>query len=197
MDTEQSLLDLAQRISELPSITFFIKRLFLLLHNKAHRDVLVWAEDGNSFKVLDKESFKDDVLAMNFHSRKLDTFIRSLYMYDFCKVKNDTHLQFRHPSFKRGEVTMLTSIIRKTNKTYVKKVPKEALVGKRPRRAETPDRPDKRTKTSDPERLLTFCNDRVHPKNELTVSVSEMSSAYEREPALSIDYAYKAMIDYK
>ncbi|KAJ2228660.1 kinase-regulated stress-responsive transcription factor skn7, partial [Coemansia sp. RSA 475] len=65
----------------------FVKKLFRMLEDEAHREVVCWGYDGESFVVKDPNEFSKYVLPQHFKHNNFASFVRQLNKYDFHKVK--------------------------------------------------------------------------------------------------------------
>lgn len=96
-----NVVSLAQRLTSIPGITTFIKTLYLLLSDASLKSVIRWNEHGRAVQIVNEQRFTSEVLPVYFNTQKLDTFSRSLYMYEFYKTPNSTKnmIEFMHPKF--------------------------------------------------------------------------------------------------
>jgi hypothetical protein len=71
---------------------------------------------GDSFRIIDRTKFAQDVLPLYFKHDNLRSFIRQLNIYGFQRVPNasgrDRTMEFQHPMFTRNGVRNLKEIKR-------------------------------------------------------------------------------------
>ncbi|KAJ2138802.1 kinase-regulated stress-responsive transcription factor skn7 [Coemansia sp. RSA 788] len=98
----------------------FVKKLFRMLEDEAHREVVCWGYDGESFVVKDPNEFSKYVLPQHFKHNNFASFVRQLNKYDFHKVKvtedkryGDEAWEFKHPRFQHNRPDLLEKIKRK------------------------------------------------------------------------------------
>ena len=102
-------------------MTVFLDKLYDIVSNPEHSHIVCWSKNGESFKVKNKNAFKEEILSKHFRHRNLDSFIRQLNMYDFHKRRrNNDVLIFFQDMFKRDKKHLLPMIKRKTNPNYGK-----------------------------------------------------------------------------
>ena len=88
------------------------RRLYELLENESPT-VVLWAEDGASFKVNDAQTFCQQVLPKYFRHCKLTSFQRQLNLYGFNHItKGNNAGAYLHHMFLRGRPDLLESIKR-------------------------------------------------------------------------------------
>ncbi|KAL4064822.1 hypothetical protein V8B97DRAFT_1986380 [Scleroderma yunnanense] len=106
------------------AVPAFLQKLYEMVNNPNHRDLIRWSDTGDSFFVLDQESFANEVLGYWFKHKNFSSFVRQLNMYGFHKIphlqqgvlrsENETEFwNFEHPNFLRGQPDMLCLIQRK------------------------------------------------------------------------------------
>ncbi|KAI9468795.1 HSF-type DNA-binding-domain-containing protein [Coemansia mojavensis] len=98
----------------------FVKKLFRMLEDEAHREVVCWGIEGESFVVKDPNEFSKYVLPQHFKHNNFASFVRQLNKYDFHKVKvtedkryGDEAWEFKHPRFQHNRPDLLEKIKRK------------------------------------------------------------------------------------
>ncbi|GAA5971677.1 hypothetical protein JCM11641_000683 [Rhodosporidiobolus odoratus] len=101
----------------------FVKKLYRMLDDDQHHDIVSWGHDGTSFVVKDMNQFTTNILPNNFKHSNFASFVRQLNKYDFHKVKNndgegssqygENTWEFRHPNFRADMKDNLENIKRK------------------------------------------------------------------------------------
>ncbi|KAK6540327.1 kinase-regulated stress-responsive transcription factor skn7 [Orbilia ellipsospora] len=114
----------------------FVKKLYRMLGDKGHSDVVRWSDSGNSFIVFDNNEFTKNVLPLHFKHSNFASFVRQLNKYDFHKVRasdeavatgpnGDQAWEFVHPQFRVGNDGNMEGIRRKAPATRAKKESEE------------------------------------------------------------------------
>lgn len=108
--------------------TDFVKKLFQMLEDDSYKKIVRWADEGDSFIIVDTNEFTKDILPKHFKHSNFASFVRQLNKYDFHKVKvssEDKKLgknkldsgeniwEFKHPDFKIHDRESLENIKRK------------------------------------------------------------------------------------
>ncbi|NWI67260.1 HSF2 protein, partial [Todus mexicanus] len=85
--------------------------------------------NGQSFLVLDEQTFAKEILPKYFKHNNMASFVRQLNMYGFRKVvhvdsgfvklERDGPVEFQHPYFKQGREDLLEHIKRKVSENLV------------------------------------------------------------------------------
>ncbi|KAJ2746929.1 kinase-regulated stress-responsive transcription factor skn7 [Coemansia sp. BCRC 34301] len=99
----------------------FVKKLFRMLEDEAHHEIVGWGYEGDSFVVKDPNEFSKFVLPQHFKHNNFASFVRQLNKYDFHKVKvtednkryGDEAWEFQHPKFQHNRPDLLEKIKRK------------------------------------------------------------------------------------
>ncbi|KAM5163351.1 uncharacterized protein ACMZJ9_006077 isoform 2-T2 [Mantella aurantiaca] len=142
------------------SVPKFLTKIWALVEDPRNSDYICWSQDGNSFIVLDEESFSKEILPRHFKHNNMASFVRQLNWYGFHKVMQDESGaarhdkycsgRYQHPFFKRGQEDLLIKIKRKvTSSTGDKRVFRKAKIPV-PRIEEGKSGPD------DMQKILTF-----------------------------------------
>lgn len=105
--------------------TDFVKKLFQMLEENKHEDVVRWSDAGDSFIVSDTNEFTRQVLPNYFKHSNFSSFVRQLNKYDFHKVKLSQGVkqryglenvwEFKHPEFTKHNRVALDGIKRKVS----------------------------------------------------------------------------------
>lgn len=105
------------------SVPQFLTKIWALVEDPRNSNYICWSQDGNSFIVLDEESFAKEILPRHFKHNNMASFVRQLNWYGFHKVMQDESGaarqdkycsgRYQHPFFKRGQEDLLIKIKRK------------------------------------------------------------------------------------
>ena len=104
----------------------FIHKLYSMLEDDSIKHLITWTPSNTSFVISPGEEFSK-VLAQYFKHTNPSSFVRQLNMYGFHKVNDsfnntsgsENQWEFKHTSFKRGDVESLRAIKRRTSRTTV------------------------------------------------------------------------------
>ncbi|XP_014466548.2 heat shock factor protein 4 isoform X2 [Alligator mississippiensis] len=101
----------------------FLSKVWALVEDPATDDFIGWSPDGQSFQVLDEESFAKRILPRHFKHNNMASFVRQLNWYGFHKViqsdigpgKQERYSsgKYQHPFFRKGQQELLSKIKRK------------------------------------------------------------------------------------
>ncbi|PWN25276.1 DNA-binding domain of heat shock transcription factor, partial [Jaminaea rosea] len=100
----------------------FVAKLYSMLEDEATGEMITWGPQGDVFSVANPAEFSRVVLPVWFKHANWQSFVRQLNMYGFHKVNHTFSgapneevqiWEFKHPSFRRGEVALLAEIKRK------------------------------------------------------------------------------------
>lgn len=138
----------------------FLTKIWALVEDPINSAYICWSQDGNSFIVLDEESFAKEILPRHFKHNNMASFVRQLNWYGFHKVMQDESAaarhdkycsgRYQHAFFKRGQEELLVHIKRKvTSSSGDKRVFRKAKVSV-PRIEEGKSGPD------DMQKILAF-----------------------------------------
>lgn len=103
----------------------FVSKLYSMLEDPSISDLISWGSSGTVFSVANPAEFSRLVLPNWFKHSNWQSFVRQLNMYGFHKVNHSYQgnptdevqvWEFRHPSFRRGEVALLNDIKRKSSR---------------------------------------------------------------------------------
>nr|XP_006009648.1 PREDICTED: heat shock factor protein 2-like [Latimeria chalumnae] len=107
------------------SVPKFLTKLWDLVEDPKTNDFICWSQDGQSFIVLNEESFAKKILPRHFKHNNMASFVRQLNWYGFRKVLYDemgTAKQerygpgkYQHTFFKQGQEELLAKIKRKVS----------------------------------------------------------------------------------
>lgn len=104
------------------AITAFLAKLWALVNDPTCDHLIAWDPSGGSFHVYDQARFAREILPRYFKHNNFASFIRQLNMYGFRKLSTIEHgslknerddIEFAHPSFIRGQDTLLEFIKRR------------------------------------------------------------------------------------
>ena len=73
---------------ELDKVAPFLIKLFEIVSSPMCDNLVCWSEHGDSFKIVDRTKFAQDVLPLYFKHDNLRSFIRQLNIYGFQRVPN-------------------------------------------------------------------------------------------------------------
>lgn len=115
---------------KLPSLPNFLQKLWVILTENEFAHTIAWNDAGDSFHIVDPQSFCQQVLPNFFKHNNLNSFVRQLNLYGFRKVssvnknsfvESSDNLHFAHQYFIRGRYNLLQKIKRNaaTNKQKV------------------------------------------------------------------------------
>ncbi|GFF96902.1 heat shock transcription factor (hsf) [Aspergillus lentulus] len=98
----------------------FVQKLTSLLEDSRNANLIRWSDDGESFTVLDEDTFAKTLIPELFKHNNYASFVRQLNMYGFHKkvrlsdnsmrtkeAKNRMVSEFFHKYFKRGHSLLL------------------------------------------------------------------------------------------
>lgn len=101
---------------DLDKIAPFLIKLFEIVSSPASDNLVCWSEYGESFRIVDRTKFAQEVLPHYFKHDNLRSFIRQLNIYGFQRCPNasgrDRTLEFFHPMFTRNGMHNLKDIKR-------------------------------------------------------------------------------------
>ncbi|XP_071487549.1 heat shock factor protein-like [Diadema antillarum] len=105
-----------------PSVPAFLSKIWLLVNDKNSDEYIRWSKEGDCFIISDRVMFAESVLPHFFKHNSMASFNRQLNQYGFRKkfnlhdALNDEQYDcaFQHPHFRRGELSQLQLIRRKT-----------------------------------------------------------------------------------
>ncbi|NXN98874.1 HSF2 protein, partial [Rhinopomastus cyanomelas] len=102
----------------------FLSKLWALVSEGPNNQLITWSQNGQSFLVLDDQTFAKEILPKYFKHNNMASFVRQLNMYGFRKVQVDSGfvklerdgpVEFQHPYFKQGREDLLEHIKRKVS----------------------------------------------------------------------------------
>ncbi|RMZ87944.1 hypothetical protein DV736_g4825, partial [Chaetothyriales sp. CBS 134916] len=118
----------------------FVQKLNSFLENGKNTELIRWADDGNSFIVLDEDEFAKTLIPELFKHNNYASFVRQLNMYGFHKKvglsdnsmraserKNKSPSEYSNPYFRRGHPDLLWLIQKPKNATGAKKARKQGV----------------------------------------------------------------------
>ncbi|XP_067149893.1 heat shock factor protein 2-like isoform X9 [Apteryx mantelli] len=105
------------------AVPHFLSKVWALVEDPQTNEFICWSADGQSFNVLDEESFAKKILPKHFKHNNMASFVRQLNSYGFHKViqyesgsaKQERYGsgKYQHPCFKKGQEELLSKIKRK------------------------------------------------------------------------------------
>ena len=106
----------------------FINKLWNMVNDENNKDLIQWADDGNSFFVKNREIFVHEILPRYFKHSNFASFVRQLNMYGWHKVQDirsgsiqgssDDKWQFANENFIRGREDLLVNIVRQRGSSH-------------------------------------------------------------------------------
>jgi hypothetical protein len=97
-----------------PILAPFLNKLWEIVNNHQHCQVIAWVKRGDCFEIFDIDRFISHILPIFFKTKFLASFTRQLNMYGFRKLKRDTFV-YAHLNFKANQRDKLYDIQRKKN----------------------------------------------------------------------------------
>jgi len=96
--------------------TPFVRKTWELLCDEALESIVSWSRNGETFAILDSDTFSSQVLPQYFKHNNLCSFVRQLNTYGFKKVttRDSKDLEFKHKLFHRDHEELLPHIVRRT-----------------------------------------------------------------------------------
>lgn len=103
----------------------FVAKLYSMLEDDSISNMISWGETGDTFSVSNPSEFSRLVLPTWFKHANWQSFVRQLNMYGFHKVNHTFSggpneevqiWEFKHGSFRRGQVHLLQDIKRKSSR---------------------------------------------------------------------------------
>jgi hypothetical protein len=99
----------------------FIWKTYNLLEDKKNKAIVSWSKCGEFIVIKDIPIFIKEVLPAYFRHNNLNSFVRQLNSYNFCKQRSkSTDQLYHHKLFKRGRQDLLPLIKKKHSKQYLK-----------------------------------------------------------------------------
>jgi len=97
------------------SVPKFLKKVFQILEENKHNELMSWTADGLAVVIKKPTEFAEKVLPLYFKHNNFASFIRQLNMYKFKKKKTYQYDHvYLHEMFQRGRIDLLRNIQRKT-----------------------------------------------------------------------------------
>ncbi|CAG8451904.1 11803_t:CDS:2 [Diversispora eburnea] len=97
----------------------------IMVEDQTIQHLISWAPTGDVFSVSNPTEFSKTVLPQYFKHNNWQSFVRQLNMYGFHKVNDMFHAnpssesqawEFKHPEFRKGQISALQNIKRKSSK---------------------------------------------------------------------------------
>ena len=96
-------------------ISGFIRKTYNMVSDPSTCDIVAWDDAGDSFIVKKEFDFASLVLPRYFRHKNFSSFVRQLNFYGFHKRSHQSRFtKFQHPHFKRGQLSALHLIKRKS-----------------------------------------------------------------------------------
>lgn len=96
------------------SVAPFLHKIYEILENPVHNDLISWNDEGTAFLIKNVTEFTDQVLPKYFKHNNFASFVRQLNLYDFHKSRYENNgSEFIHKLFRRNERHLLSEIKRK------------------------------------------------------------------------------------
>lgn len=96
------------------SVPPFLHKIYEILENPCHQDLVSWNQEGNAFIIKNVTEFTENVLPKYFKHNNFASFVRQLNLYDFHKSRYENNgSEFYHKLFKKNEKHFLSEIKRK------------------------------------------------------------------------------------
>ena len=70
------------------AVPLFLRKLFSLIDAASHTGVCKWAQNGETFIVMDSKEFARTWIPSTYRHNNFSSFIRQLNFYGFRKVKS-------------------------------------------------------------------------------------------------------------
>ncbi|CEP15018.1 hypothetical protein [Parasitella parasitica] len=112
-----------QRRASKKGVSTFISKLYNMVEDGRHQNLISWNPSGTSFFVCNATQFAQQVLSEYFKHSNFSSFVRLLNMYGFHKINksprgqrgnNENEIwEFSHPKFQHGRPNILKEIKRK------------------------------------------------------------------------------------
>lgn len=112
-----------QRRPSKKGVSTFIGKLYSMVEDGRHKNLISWNPSGTSFYVCNAAQFAQEVLPEFFKHSNFSSFVRLLNMYGFHKINksprgqrgnNENEIwEFSHPKFQHGRSDILKDIKRK------------------------------------------------------------------------------------
>ncbi|KAJ8659773.1 hypothetical protein O0I10_004366 [Lichtheimia ornata] len=110
--------------TERKNVSTFISKLYSMVGDKKHQDLICWNNAGSSFLITNSKAFSRQVLPVYFKHGNFSSFVRQLNMYGFRKINKAPRIkrgvtsqeeiwEFSHQKFQRDWPDMLWEIKRK------------------------------------------------------------------------------------
>lgn len=87
------------------SVPKFLRKVYYMLENNQHNDLVSWSPDGAALVVKKPTEFAEEVLPCYFKHNNFASFVRQLNMYNFKKKKNYQYDHaYGHEMFQKGKM---------------------------------------------------------------------------------------------
>ena len=93
----------------------FVRKLYYLVSNQDHKNIIGWVRDGAAFEVRCPKLFETEILPKFFRHSRFQSFVRQLNFYAFKKISRErSSWVYSHEYFQREKPELLDLLRRKT-----------------------------------------------------------------------------------
>ena len=95
----------------------FPRRLFDILEESHHEDIIQWIPNGKAFRILDKERFTKELLPFYFKKTQYASFARKLSRWKFARISRGAFVGAFYNEFFQRDYKDLTNLMECTSST--------------------------------------------------------------------------------